>query len=192
MTSLSNQQIVAELKWTEKAIQSVIGVTPIYWRPPYGDVDARVRAIATQLGYKTSIWTQDFDTNDWNIPAGLATPQSVIDTFKSWLVKFPTMSTGFIVLEHDLFPAEVNVSITGILPLAYADTSLTMMPIARCLGDAKPYKEGAGTFVLGNVTVPTTTGTSSATPTAPPRDPVRSACTPPAPKLSGLLALSLS
>ncbi|KAF9215104.1 chitin deacetylase [Podila verticillata] len=165
MTSLSNQQIVAELKWTEKAIQSVIGVTPIYWRPPYGDVDARVRAIATQLGYKTSIWTQDFDTNDWNIPAGLATPQSVIDTFKSWLVKFPTMSTGFIVLEHDLFPAEVNVSITGILPLAYADTSLTMMPIARCLGDAKPYKEGAGTFVLGNVTVPTISGTSSATPT---------------------------
>lgn len=34
MTSLTNQQIVAELKWTEKAIQSVIGVTPIYWRPP--------------------------------------------------------------------------------------------------------------------------------------------------------------
>lgn len=65
-----------------------------------------------------------------------------------------------------MFPAEVNVSITGILPLAYADTSLTMMPIARCLGDAKPYKEGAGTFVLGNVTVPTTTGTAGgSTPT---------------------------
>ena len=64
MTSLSNEQIVAELKWTEKAIVSVIGVTPIYWRPPYGDVDNRVRAIATQLGYKTSIWTDGFDTND--------------------------------------------------------------------------------------------------------------------------------
>ena len=64
MTSLSNEQIVAELKWTEKAIVDIIGVTPIYWRPPYGDVDNRVRAIATQLGYKTSIWTQGFDTND--------------------------------------------------------------------------------------------------------------------------------
>ncbi|KAF9570577.1 chitin deacetylase, partial [Mortierella alpina] len=64
MTGLSNEQIVAELKWTEKAIFDIIGVTPLYWRPPYGDVDARVRNIATQLGFKTSIWTQDFDTDD--------------------------------------------------------------------------------------------------------------------------------
>ncbi|KAG0033724.1 chitin deacetylase [Podila clonocystis] len=74
MTSLSNEQVVAELKWTEKAIFSIIGVTPLWWRPPFGDVD-----------------------NRWNIPAGTATPQSVIDTFKSWLIKIPTMATGFIV-----------------------------------------------------------------------------------------------
>lgn len=36
MTSLTNEQIVAELKWTEKAIYDTIGVTPIYWRPPFG------------------------------------------------------------------------------------------------------------------------------------------------------------
>ncbi|KAF9909257.1 chitin deacetylase [Linnemannia zychae] len=148
MTSLSNEQIVAELKWTEKAIKSVIGVTPIYWRPPYGDVDNRVRAIATQLGYKTSIWTQDFDTNDWNIPAKTATAQSVIDTFKTWLTKIPTMKTGFIVLEHDLFPEEVDVSVNGILPIAYATKNLVMQPIPQCLGDAKPYLEGAGSFKL--------------------------------------------
>ncbi|KAF9324095.1 chitin deacetylase [Linnemannia elongata] len=164
MTSLSNEQIVAELKWTEKAIVSVIGVTPIYWRPPYGDVDNRVRAIATQLGYKTSIWTDGFDTNDWNIPAGTATPQSVIATFQGWLSKIPTMPNGFIVLEHDLFPAEVNVSINGILPIAFADKSLKMMPIARCLGDAKPYKEGAGTFSLnGSPAAPASSSAASGT-----------------------------
>ncbi|KAF9300647.1 chitin deacetylase [Mortierella antarctica] len=160
MTSLSNEQVVAELRWTEKAIFSIIGVTPLWWRPPFGDVDNRVRAIATQLGYKTSIWTQDFDTNDWNIPAGTATPQSVIDTFKSWLVKIPTMATGFIVLEHDLFPQEVDVSVNGVLPLAFADKSLVMEPIAKCIGDGKPYKEGAGTFVLGGTPAPA--GASSA------------------------------
>jgi hypothetical protein len=47
-----------------------------------------------------------------------------------------------------VFPAEVNVSINGVLPIAFAQKSLKMMPIARCLGDAKPYKEGAGTFSL--------------------------------------------
>ncbi|KAG0288445.1 chitin deacetylase, partial [Dissophora globulifera] len=153
MTSLTNEQVVAELKWTEKAIFDTIGVTPIYWRPPFGDVDARVRNIATQLGYKTSIWTQNFDTNDWNIPGGTATPQSVTDTFKSWLVNIPSMKTGFIVLEHDLFPQEVDVAITSILPLAYQQKGLNIVPIAQCLSDAKPYKEGAGTFKLqGNTT----------------------------------------
>lgn len=163
MTSLSNEQVVAELKWTEKAIKSVIGVTPKYWRPPFGDVDNRVRAIATQLGYKTIIWTEGFDTDDWNIPAGQATPQSVIDTFKAWLVKVPTMTTGFIVLEHDLLPQEVDVALTGILPIAYATKGLTMMPVAKCIGDSTPYLEGAGTFQGGNATTPTSTASGTAT-----------------------------
>ncbi|KAG0364329.1 chitin deacetylase, partial [Gamsiella multidivaricata] len=163
MTSLTNQQIVAELKWTEKAIFDTIGVTPLYWRPPYGDVDNRVRNIATQLGYKTSIWTQDFDTDDWNIPGGTATAQSVVATFQSWLAKIPTMSTGFIVLEHDLFPQEVDVSVNGILPIAYATKNLVMQPIAQCLSDGKPYKEGAGTFQL----LPSNNGTTSNSTTGP-------------------------
>ncbi|KAF9161448.1 chitin deacetylase [Actinomortierella ambigua] len=162
MTSLTNEQIVAELKWTEKAIFDVIGVTPLYWRPPFGDVDNRVRDIATQLGYKTAIWTQGFDTDDWNIPAKTATFQSVVDTFKSWLVKIPTMKTGFIVLEHDLFPEEVNVSVNGILPIAFQTKGLTMQPIPQCIGDAKPYKEGAGTFKF--VGTPNNTSSGGSTP----------------------------
>ncbi|KAG0316416.1 chitin deacetylase [Dissophora globulifera] len=161
MTSLTNEQVVAELKWTEKAIVDTIGVTPIYWRPPYGDVDNRVRNIATQLGYKTSIWTMDFDTNDWNIPANITTASAVISTFQAWLPKVAGMKTGFIVLEHDLFPQEVDVAITGILPLAYQQKGLTIVPIAQCRNDAKPYKEGLGTFVLvpNNTTSPS--GTNS-------------------------------
>lgn len=38
MTTLTNEQIVAELGWTRAAIKAVIGVTPIYMRPPYGDI----------------------------------------------------------------------------------------------------------------------------------------------------------
>ncbi|KAG0229162.1 chitin deacetylase [Actinomortierella wolfii] len=160
MTSLTNEQIVAELKWTEKAIFDVIGVTPLYWRPPFGDVDNRVRDIATQLGFKTAIWTQGFDTDDWNIPAKTATYESVVNTFKSWLTKIPTMSTGFIVLEHDLFPEEVNVSVNGILPVAFQTKGLKMQPIPQCIGDAKPYKEGAGTFQFIGTPNSNTTGSN--------------------------------
>jgi peptidoglycan/xylan/chitin deacetylase (PgdA/CDA1 family) len=66
MTTQSNVQVVAELYWALHAIKEVTGITPKCWRPPYGDVDDRVRAIANQMGMTTVIW--DEDTNDWNMP----------------------------------------------------------------------------------------------------------------------------
>ena len=38
LTSLTNEQIVAELGWTREAIKTVLGVTPTTMRPPYGDI----------------------------------------------------------------------------------------------------------------------------------------------------------
>lgn len=58
MTTLTNEQIIAEFGWTKKIIKDVLGVTPTFWRPPYGDVDNRVRAIAKAMGLQTSIWTR--------------------------------------------------------------------------------------------------------------------------------------
>lgn len=38
LTNLTNEQIVAELGWTRKAIKTFLGVTPTTMRPPYGDI----------------------------------------------------------------------------------------------------------------------------------------------------------
>ena len=38
MTTLTNEQIVAELGWTRKAIKSITGITPLLMRPPFGDI----------------------------------------------------------------------------------------------------------------------------------------------------------
>lgn len=57
LTTLSNEQIVAELGWTKKVIKDATGVTPNTFRPPYGDIDDRVRAIAAQMGLTPIIWT---------------------------------------------------------------------------------------------------------------------------------------
>ncbi|KAG1084714.1 hypothetical protein G6F42_021671 [Rhizopus arrhizus] len=65
MTTLTNEEIVAQLYWTHKAIKETMGITPKCWRPPYGDVDDRVRAIAYQMGMRTILWDQD--SNDWNL-----------------------------------------------------------------------------------------------------------------------------
>lgn len=65
---MTNAQIVAELGWTRRAIKTVLGVTPTTMRPPYGDIDDRVRAISLAMGMTPIIWTRtpaagQFDTN---------------------------------------------------------------------------------------------------------------------------------
>lgn len=85
LTTLTNEQIVAELGWTRKAIKAALGVTPVTMRPPRGDIgsfhslylqfsilsinlDDRVRAISLAMGLLPVIWTSTpdggkFDSN---------------------------------------------------------------------------------------------------------------------------------
>ena len=58
LTTLSNEQIIAELGWTKKIIKDVLGVTPNMMRPPYGDIDDRVRAISLAMGLTPVMWTR--------------------------------------------------------------------------------------------------------------------------------------
>ena len=62
MTTLSNEDVVAQLGWTMQLIHnSTGGRIPRYWRPPYGDTDNRVRAIAKEVfGLTTLIWNQEY------------------------------------------------------------------------------------------------------------------------------------
>jgi len=39
LTTLSNEQIVAELAWSKYIIKTVLGVTPNIMRPPFGDIE---------------------------------------------------------------------------------------------------------------------------------------------------------
>lgn len=61
MTTLSNEAIVAELGYTMQIIHdSTQGRIPRFWRPPYGDSDNRVRAIAKYVfGLSMIIWNQE-------------------------------------------------------------------------------------------------------------------------------------
>ncbi|KAJ1299802.1 hypothetical protein OPQ81_000701 [Rhizoctonia solani] len=107
MTTLTNEMVCAELGWTVQAIHdSTGGRLPRYWRPSYGDSDARVRAIAKEVfGMDTVIWNDD--TNDWKIPEGtqtLAGAKKVLtDAFAG------PKSPGLNILEHELTNTTVKV-----------------------------------------------------------------------------------
>ena len=160
LTKLTNEEIVAELGWTKQVIKDTIGVTPNTFRPPYGDIDDRVRAIAAQMGLTPIIWTSitangtttDFDTvsvsfrfrlqgsragvqTDWNIPGGEATGESSLTKFEEILdVYVPELTSGFIVLEHDLYQQTVDLAVGYVLPMAIASGKFQLKSIISCLG----------------------------------------------------------
>ncbi|CAE6466181.1 unnamed protein product [Rhizoctonia solani] len=107
MTTLSNELVLAELGWTCQIIHdSTGGRLPLYWRPSYGDSDARVRAIAKEIfGLNTVIWNDD--TDDWKIAQGSQTlngaKKVLTDAYAG------PKSPGLNILEHELTNTTVRV-----------------------------------------------------------------------------------
>jgi chitin deacetylase len=62
MTTLSNADVVAQLGWTLKLIyESTGGKLCRFWRPPYGDTDVRVNAIAEEVfGLTAILWNHEY------------------------------------------------------------------------------------------------------------------------------------
>ncbi|KAF8659810.1 hypothetical protein AX16_001695 [Volvariella volvacea WC 439] len=139
LTSLTTEEVVAELGWTRKAIRDVLGVTPTTMRPPFGDIDDRVRAIALAMGMVPIIWTRtpnagQFDTNDWMVAGGMVTGEQSYNTFETILSNATILDTGFIVLQHDLYEITVDLATGFTLPLAQNyNPRLTLEPIGQCM-----------------------------------------------------------
>lgn len=90
LRALSDQEVCTELGQAENVISSLTGAaTRPYYRPPYGEMDNRVRALAAQIGYRTVYWT--IDALDWQ---KTATPASITN------IVMANISNGVIVLMH--------------------------------------------------------------------------------------------
>ncbi|KAJ3479824.1 hypothetical protein NLI96_g8789 [Meripilus lineatus] len=109
MTTLTNLEVLGELGWTMQIIHdSTGGRVPAFWRPPYGDSDNRVIAIASEVfGMTTCIWNKD--TDDWSIGEGgsTTTVASAEAAYTKWLAGPKT--PGLMVLEHELSVATVQI-----------------------------------------------------------------------------------
>jgi hypothetical protein len=174
LTTQSNEQIIAELGWTKKIIKDVLGVTPTTMRPPYGDIDDRVRAICKAMELTPVIWTRisktsTFDTEDFYIHSGNVSTNEVLNNWDSILQNASTIDTGFIVLEHDLFQQTVELATGYILPdaLAHTQPALTIQPVVKCLnlspGDAYIETNANASNPLPLVTNTTTSTNSTST-----------------------------
>ncbi|ORE09236.1 glycoside hydrolase/deacetylase [Rhizopus microsporus var. microsporus] len=165
MTTMTNEEAVAEFYWTLKAIKETTGVTPKCWRPPQGDVDDRIRSIAWQMGMHTVLW--DWDTNDWDMPApggGNLAPSKVDGYFKGWIEdeQSGNQTHGHIVLEHELNNATVNMTMFW---LPKIQKVFNVVPALACNNVTQPYWEQQYVYPLQTLPIGGSNSSSSATET---------------------------
>ncbi|PKI83997.1 hypothetical protein MVES1_002426 [Malassezia vespertilionis] len=156
MTTLTDTQVFAELYYTMRIIKDTMGVTPRCWRPPYGDVDDRVRAIATALGLRTMLWSDD--TDDWNITPDGKSPTSKINSNYQNIIdqaKNGSLDThGVGVLTHELTDNTMNEFIKEYPKIEKAFKHV--LPLSACLNATHPYPEdgvsypGATAYIQGS------------------------------------------
>ncbi|ORZ00616.1 hypothetical protein BCR43DRAFT_521616 [Syncephalastrum racemosum] len=106
LMSLTNAQIVRELQATEDAIIKAAGIRPRYVRPPFGEADARVKAIFSAMEYKTLLW--NVDPTDYDVYQKENASQIIQDAFMRAAQGVDTglnahNDPGFISLQHDLY-----------------------------------------------------------------------------------------
>ncbi|SPO20320.1 related to CDA2 - sporulation-specific chitin deacetylase [Ustilago trichophora] len=116
-TTLTNQQLVAELGWTMQIIADYSGgYIPKFWRPPQGNIDNRVHAIAEEIfGLTNVLWNHD--TNDWCLDdqGGSACPNEVPGKDAASVAAAAasgihgSQNPGLIMLEHELTHASIKV-----------------------------------------------------------------------------------
>jgi peptidoglycan/xylan/chitin deacetylase (PgdA/CDA1 family) len=74
LTTLTSEEVYAELQWTIYVIWAAIGQTPKLFRPPYGAINNNVRMVAAQLGL--TVLTTDVDTFDGRRLYGQTIPKT--------------------------------------------------------------------------------------------------------------------
>ena len=135
LTYLTNGQIVAEIMYSSLIIQDTIGVTPTFFRPPYGDIDERVRAVIKAMGLTIVAWS--LDSTDSKDPK-TAKP---ITEANRW----PSLPrAGSISLEHERDSYEASF-VSPILNIVNG-MHVTTKRIDSCLG-----KGAASSYIKGDL-----------------------------------------
>ncbi|KAJ3223738.1 chitin deacetylase [Chytriomyces hyalinus] len=136
LSLLSDDQIISELVYSARTVYEVTKAYPKYYRPPYGAIDARVRALANTMGLTAVTWNKD--SLDWSY-VGKSTLSgmisSVTGSFRTWVASSDPNS---ISLEHDLYPDTAAAILPSMDILIRAGR--VIQTVAQCTGDAAPYE----------------------------------------------------
>ena len=93
LPTISDYEIINEIKKTNNNIKDIIGENTLYLRPPYGNTNNNIKELSNMY---TIMW--DLDTEDWKYKDKDRIAKYIIDNAHD----------GGIVLLHDLYETSVD------------------------------------------------------------------------------------
>ena len=113
LAGMSDSSVEQQLARTQESITRATGVTPVWFRPPYGAFHREQGPIASKMGLGVAYWS--VDPKDWSQPGSSAITQRVLSASQP----------GSIILLHDLHPQTadaVPAIFDGLLERAFTIT----------------------------------------------------------------------
>ncbi|KAL0563607.1 hypothetical protein V5O48_018457, partial [Marasmius crinis-equi] len=123
-----------DLLWkVEQALQRIVGVTPAFFRPPFGNYNDLVRQVASARGQSVVIW--DYDGQD--ATANPPTLDQRVENYRK-LIKEQKPST-ILTLNHEVKKETVEAVIPKVVQWL-KESNYRMVTVAECLG-MQPYQK---------------------------------------------------
>ena len=129
-SSLTSEQIRADINACNEKIASITGVTPTLFRCPYGEYDDHVIQSVEALGMTAIQW--DVDSLDWKGISAQEIQQRVLKNVRS----------GSIILFHNA-AEHTPEALPGIIEALQAD-GYTIVPVSQILLTGDTYQDNTG------------------------------------------------
>ncbi|KAG9083463.1 Carbohydrate esterase 4 protein [Ceratobasidium sp. UAMH 11750] len=138
LPTLNDTQIKSEFTRTNDAMKKILGIVPSLVRPPFGEYNSNVTAVAASLGQSLVTW--DFDSQDW-------TGAASTDIEAAYKAHFDTNPKNILPLNHEVYSASIPLPlvssnlITQSCPPKLPDTTVhDVLPYIIGLAKSKGYK----------------------------------------------------
>ncbi|KAF8900938.1 carbohydrate esterase family 4 protein, partial [Mucidula mucida] len=129
LTTLSWDQIHDEMWRVEQALERIVGVSPAFMRPPYGNFNYLVRSASAIRGQSLVIW--DFDSGD-SVGASVAESES---RYTSTISQHPST---ILPLNHETYETTAHQVLPNAIQQLQA-AGYQLVSLAECIGE-QPYQ----------------------------------------------------
>lgn len=109
-------------------LKRILGVRPVFMRPPYGSLNLQVQNWLVNQGYTIVVW--NIDTNDWRHPNDV---DESLDAYRRALGASGARGHGFIALAHDTLGTTAYTLAPAVIKYA-RNQGFNLVTVGACLG----------------------------------------------------------